>query len=108
MKKTNIFESIPPKIQEELFEEILSNEHIVIERIVSYGHTSPKSGWYNQERDEWVMVLEGEAVLCFEDEKELRLKAGDYLNIPAHTKHKVSWTKPECKTVWLAIHYQPR
>jgi cupin 2 domain-containing protein len=50
------------------------------------------------------MVLQGEAIIAFESE-EVHLNAGDYCNIPAHTKHKVTWTLPECETVWLAVHY---
>jgi cupin 2 domain-containing protein len=104
MKKANLFENIPTQLKEELFEEILSSKNMRIERIVSKGHSSPKSGWYDQENNEWVMVLQGEAVIAFENE-EVHLNAGDYLNIPAHTKHKVAWTLPEYETVWLAVHY---
>lgn len=105
MKKTNIFADIPKQWHEELFENIISKDSLKIERIISKGHISPNSGWYDQENDEWVIVLQGEAVLSFENKEEVRLKAGDYINIPAHTKHKVSWTLPEKETIWLAIHY---
>ncbi|MBU1217832.1 cupin domain-containing protein [bacterium] len=104
MKKANLFENIPTQLQEELFEEILSSKNVTIERIISKGHSSPKSGWYDQKSNEWVMVLQGEAIIAFENE-EVHLNAGDYCNIPAHTKHKVTWTLPECETVWLAVHY---
>jgi cupin 2 domain-containing protein len=105
MKKTNIFADIPKQLHEELFENIISKDSLKIERIISKGHISPNSGWYDQENDEWVIVLQGEAVLSFENKEEVRLKAGDYISIPAHTKHKVSWTLPEKETIWLAIHY---
>ncbi len=105
MKKANIFTSITENLEKELFEEILTNAKLKIERIVSYGHTSPEAGWYNQESDEWVILLEGEAVLSFENEADVRLKKGDYINIPAYTKHRVSWTLPKAKTIWLAVHY---
>ncbi len=105
MKKANIFTSITENLEKELFEEILTNAKLKIERIVSYGHTSPEAGWYNQESDEWVILLEGEAVLSFENEADVRLEKGDYINIPAHTKHRVSWTLPKAKTIWLAVHY---
>jgi cupin 2 domain-containing protein len=51
------------------------------------------------------MVLRGEAVLAFEDAASVSLKAGDYVNIPARTRHRVEWTAPDIETVWLAIHY---
>lgn len=104
MNKTNIFASIPTNLKEELFEDIISKDGLKIERIVSYGHTT-EFDWYEQEKDEWVILLKGEAVLTFEDGDDVKLKAGDYLNIPALKKHKVSWTLPNEESVWLAVHY---
>jgi cupin 2 domain-containing protein len=104
LNKTNIFASIPTNLKEELFEDIISKDGLKIERIVSYGHTT-EFDWYEQEKDEWVILLKGEAVLTFEDGDDVKLKAGDYLNIPALKKHKVSWTLPNEESVWLAVHY---
>ncbi|MCF6208471.1 MAG: cupin domain-containing protein [Ghiorsea sp.] len=101
----NIFNHIPANISQEVFETLLDNEHVKIERIVSKGHTSPKSGWYDQAQHEWVILLEGSATITFEDGKESNLSKGDYLNIPAHVKHKVSWTDPDVETIWLAVFY---
>ena len=39
------------------------------------------------------------------DESTYTLKSGDYLSIPAGTHHRVEWTDPNVKTVWLALHY---
>lgn len=105
MKIRNIFESIPANLHEESIENLVQSKDMKIERIISRGHTSPKSGWYDQPRNEWVIVLQGKAIISFETGKEIILEAGNYLNIPAHTKHKVSWTNPETETIWLAIHY---
>ena len=105
MKKINIFENIPSEIKEELFEDILSKDGLKIERIISKGHTTQEFEWYNQKSNEWVIVLKGEAILEFEDGSNEKLKEGDYLNIPAFAKHRVSWTKPDAETIWLAIHY---
>ena len=105
MKTKNIFELIPKNLEDEIFENILLNKNLKIERIISKGHTTPQSQWYNQDTNEWVIVLQGEAVLSFSDKEDVRLKSGDYLNIPAHTKHKVSWTDPNIETIWLAVHF---
>ena len=102
---SNIFENIPDELKEEFFEDILVSDKLKIERIVSYGHTSPKEGWYKQDKNEWVILLDGEAVISFKYGKDIKLEKGDYLNIPLHVEHKVSWSKPEYKTVWLAIFY---
>ena len=105
MNKSSIFNKIPKQLPQELFEEMLSNDSIKIERIISKGHVTPKGEWYNQANNEWVIVLQGEAILSFEDSDDVRLESGDYINIPAHTKHKVSWTIPNQETIWLAIFY---
>ena len=104
MEINNLFEAIPDDLNEELFEVLQQNESVKIERIVSKGQCSPKTGWYEQAQNEWVIVIKGEATLEFED-KEMSMKEGSYINIPAHTKHKVSWTNPELETVWIAVHY---
>ncbi|MCF6309938.1 MAG: cupin domain-containing protein [Sulfurimonas sp.] len=105
MNKANIFDLIPKQLNKELFEELVSKDDLKIERIVSKGHATAEFEWYEQKSDEWVILLKGEAVLSFFDEDDVRLKAGDYLNILANTKHKVSWTVPDEETVWLAVHY---
>ncbi|QOY54391.1 cupin domain-containing protein [Candidatus Sulfurimonas marisnigri] len=105
MNKSNIFEKIPKQLKEEFFEDLISKDGLKIERIVSYGHTTAESEWYDQDSYEWVILLKGEAIVSFFNEDDVRLKAGDYLNIPAHKKHRVSWTKPNQESVWLAVHY---
>ncbi|KKL23671.1 hypothetical protein LCGC14_2423030, partial [marine sediment metagenome] len=52
-----------------------------------------------------VLVVQGEGVLEFEGGEEVRLAAGDYVNIPAHKKHRVTWTDPDKETIWLAVFY---
>ena len=101
----NIFAQIPERLPEELFECILKQDNIVIERIVSNGHISPVGQWYDQTRDEWVILLQGKATLLFEKDQDLiSLAPGDYLLIPAHTRHRVEWTLPDFNTIWLAVH----
>jgi cupin 2 domain-containing protein len=101
----NIFTNIPAHLKEEAFTMLLDSKSVKIERIVSKGHTSPKSGWYDQDNNEWVMVLQGEAKILIENQGEQCLVAGSYLNIPAHQRHKVTWTKEDTETIWLAVHY---
>ena len=101
----NIFESMPENLDEEIFENIIESKNVRIERIISKGHVSPESGWYDQLQNEWLIVLKGEAIISFEKGDEVKLKEGSYLNIPAHKKHKVTWTDPDIETIWLAIFY---
>ena len=100
----NLYTLIPESLDSEVFELIVKNENIKIERIISKGHKSPKTGWYDQTHNEWVVVIKGQAIITFED-RQLSMSSGSYINIPAHTKHKVSCTDPEAETIWLVIHY---
>ena len=101
----NIFENIPENISEEIYETLLKAKNLRVERIVSKGHSSPKDFWYDQDENEWVLVLRGNAKLLFDGDNTLELSAGDYINIPAHKKHRVEWTDPKAETIWLAIYY---
>ena len=101
----NIFDAIPENLKTEVFERLVETDDVTIERIVSKGHKSPQSGWYDQNKNEWVLVLKGEAILLFADETSITLKAGDFVDIPAHKKHRVEWTAVDVETIWLAVHY---
>lgn len=104
MLSTNLFADLPPDLPDELFTTLLDATGIRIERIVSHGHASPEAFWYDQPEHEWVVVLKGAARLRFEDGL-IEMKPGDYMNIPARTKHRVEWTTPDKPTVWLAVFY---
>jgi cupin 2 domain-containing protein len=102
----NIFAKLPQSLSEEVFQEIIHGEKFRLERIISFGQATPAGQWYDQEQHEWVVLLSGAAGLRFEGEDGLRvLSPGDFVNIPAHTRHRVEWTDEKQSTVWLALHY---
>jgi cupin 2 domain-containing protein len=102
----NLFALIPENLEKEYFEKLLKNEHFFLEKIVSEGQITPPDTWLCENTDEWVIVLSGSAKLSFKnDNSTVELQAGDYLTIPAGTHHRVEWTDPNTKTVWLALHY---
>lgn len=106
MKPENLFESIPDKIPGEIFDTIIGGRNLRLERIVSDGHSTPEDYWYDQEMNEWVMLLSGSASILFEENNtETVLYPGDYILIKSHVKHRVLWTDKRQKTVWLALHY---
>jgi cupin 2 domain-containing protein len=77
-----------------------------IERIVSSGQATPEGEWYDQDGDEWVLVVAGAARLRIEDEPgDRELGSGDWVLLPAHCRHRVTWTQVEPPTIWLAIHF---
>ena len=102
----NIYELSQEVFQLEKFEQIAAGENIQIERIISTGQTTPAGQWYDQTADEWVILLQGEAELSYADNTRIKLRAGDYLLIPAHTKHRVEYTSVEPACIWLAVHGQ--
>jgi cupin 2 domain-containing protein len=104
MNHANFFTDLPLELPEEVFTTILQSGNLRIERIVSQGHTSPDGFWYDQDQNEWVLVLQGSARLRLESEV-LEMQSGDFVNIPAHQKHRVEWTTPDQLTIWLAIYY---
>ncbi len=101
----SIFDLPFPLSNEEVFETLQEGRSIRIERIISTGQTTPVGEWYDQERSEWVILLQGEAEIGYEDGTRVRLKTGDYLFIPPHQKHRVEFTTDVPPCIWLAIHY---
>jgi cupin 2 domain-containing protein len=100
----NLFDDLPARAEREIFTELLAREGVRIERIVSTGQSTAADEPYNQDHDEWVVLLRGSAGLWIEGEGERDLRPGDHLLIPAHRAHRVTWTAKAEPTVWLAIH----
>ncbi|MCM8613438.1 cupin [Accumulibacter sp.] len=102
-----LFAGLPPIGEAgEQFVQLVQRSGLLIERIVSSGQASPPGFWYDQPEAEWVLLLQGEALLRFADEDEARrLQAGDWLDIAAHRRHRVEWTAPDRLTIWLAVFY---
>jgi cupin 2 domain-containing protein len=103
----NIFSRIPADLPEEKIDLLLQAPGLRLERIISAGQATPKGQWYDQDSDEWVVLLAGRAGLLFENEAKTRImEPGDWVLIPAHCRHRVEWTDAAQKTVWLALHHK--
>ncbi len=102
----NLFSNLPIEISAELIDPLVENPGIRIERIVSQGQVTAPGEWYDQEENEWVIVLRGRARLRLENDEQTReMGPGDFLNIPAHQRHRVEWTDTDEPTIWLAVFY---
>lgn len=102
----SLLADLPKTLAEERFETLLQTPGLRLERILSLGHATPEGEWYDQEQDEWVLLIQGEARLRIEGcAAELSMKPGDTVLLPAHCRHRVEWTTPEEVTVWLALHH---
>lgn len=100
----NLFQLPDPLPPNEQFDDLITDNGVKIERIVSAGQTTPKGQWYDQDRDEWVTLLQGQATLAFEDGQTQKLNAGDHILILAHQKHRVTHTSTDPPCIWLAVH----
>ncbi len=102
----NIFAQLSEKAEAEELTTLLAAPHLAVERIVSTGQATPAGEWLQQDRAEWVILLQGSAALSFEGEASPRILApGDYVAIAAKRRHRIEWTDPKGATVWLAVHY---
>lgn len=104
----NLFHLPLPLPEAEWFEVLHATAQTRIERIVSTGQTTPPDQWYDQDTDEWVVLLQGQAQLTYTDGSTVDLAPGDHLLIPAHQQHRVSFTSTDPPCIWLAIHGQLR
>ena len=106
----NLFGNIPEELPKELINVLTENESVKVERIVSDGHGSPDGFWYDQDENEWVLLVSGSAVLSIEREpgiERIELKPGDHLLIQPHQRHRVESTSQTEKTIWLAVYFSP-
>lgn len=101
----NLFGHLPTGIDSEHFTELLSRPGVRIERIVSYGQSTPSDSPFHQDHDEWVLLLSGSAGLLIDGETERDLRPGDHMLIPAGRRHWVTRTATGKPTIWLAIHF---
>jgi cupin 2 domain-containing protein len=105
LRTGNLFAAVPSSTPREVVDVLVADAAMRLERIVSTGHVTAPGEWYDQDRDEWVVVLRGRARLTLDDGNVLTLAPGDWIHIPAHRRHRVEWTDPGEPTVWLALHH---
>lgn len=101
----NLFDLPDPLPNDEEFIDLLHAPNIRIERIVSTGQATPSGKWYDQEEDEWVALLQGNAVIEYDDGEEIRLSAGDHILLPAHRRHRVACTSADPPCIWIAVFF---
>ena len=98
----NIYEMPPLPLTEEVTTILTANKNIRIEQIISTGQVS---GWYDQNETEFVILLEGNAIIEYDNGKSIALSKGDTLLIKPHEKHRVSFTSNNSTCIWLCVFY---
>jgi cupin 2 domain-containing protein len=108
IKTGNLRSSLPARpLPDEVVDLLVDRPGLRIERIVSTGQATPEGQWYDQDGDELVLVVDGAARLHIEGEATDRaLSEGDWILLPARCRHRLTWTRAEPPTVWLAIHFR--
>lgn len=105
----SLFSQLPTddsaSLTSEWVEEIIHSKNVRVERIVSFGHSSPETGWYEQAENEWVLLISGVGVIEYPCGHLVTLYAGDHLFIGAGVRHRVKETAPDEPTIWLAVFY---
>ena len=107
IRSGNLLADLPDRLPAEQIFTLAKSHGAKIERIVSTGQASPPGFWYDQNETEWVFLIAGSAGLLIEGERfPRRLGPGDFVEIPAHVRHRVEWTDAGQATVWLAVHFK--
>lgn len=100
----NLFKLTNLPGREELGDPLIPDRDITIERIFSTGQRWPDGFWYEQVRDEWVALLQGQAKLTWKSGKSILMEQGDWILIPAGEQHRVDWTSQDPPCIWLAVY----
>ncbi|MFZ9281433.1 MAG: Nif11 domain/cupin domain-containing protein [Prochlorococcaceae cyanobacterium] len=108
VKAGNVLTGELPPRGEERISVLLETQQLRLERIHSHAAASPEGFWYEQREHEWVLLLQGSALVQLDGEPAPRsLSRGDQLLIPAGQKHRVVATDPDPGTIWLALFWSP-
>ena len=99
----NIFEieKLPEIGEEEIVDILKENENVKIERIISRGQVSD---WMVQEKREYVLLIQGNAVIEFND-KTVEMKSGDTIFIEKRERHRVAYTSENPCCRWFCVHF---
>jgi cupin 2 domain-containing protein len=105
----NLWRNLPAASGAEDIAVLLRRPGVRIERIVSQAHASPPGFWYDQDEDEFVLLVSGAATLGLRDgtdeTRTVQLGPGDWLHLPARCAHRVEATAPDQPTLWLAVFF---
>ena len=83
---------------------IFENDSLRMETVKSFGAKSSEGFWYDQQEEEIAVVSRGYAILEFEDEKKVELKAGEKCVIAPHERHRVAFTSEDCE--WICLFFK--
>lgn len=99
--RNNLFDISNLSTDKEQFDVLLERGKVRLERIVSFGKSTPEGEFYDQLETEWVTLLKGTATLSYGDGMKLYMEAGDTALIKPHVIHRVDEVSDDA--IWLAL-----
>jgi cupin 2 domain-containing protein len=102
VREMNIYNLPELPLLDELTTVLAEGKNVRIERIVSTGQISD---WYDQPETEFVVLLEGNAIIEYENNRTVAMCKGDTILIQPHERHRVSFTSSDPPCVWLCVFY---
>lgn len=98
----NLFDISKLPLKEEVTTILAKNKNVRIEQIISTGQVSD---WFDQDKTEFLVLLDGTAELEYENGKSVTLIKGDTLLINPHQKHRVVYTSNDPPCNWLCVFF---
>ena len=98
----NLYDLPELPMADELTSLLVDESTIRIERIVSTGQVS---GWYDQDATEFVVLLQGNAEIEFDNNRIVTVSRGDTLLIQSHERHRLKYTSTDPPCIWLCVFF---
>ena len=98
----NIFDLPRLPLKDELTTVLAQSDNVRIERIISTGQCS---GWYDDAQSEFVLLLDGQAEIEYQNGDVIRLDKGGTVLIKPHEKHRVKSTTADPPCVWICVFF---
>ena len=120
-EKINIFDLKDLSENEEIVKILVKNENVKIEEIISTGQVT---GWQESDKNEFVILVQGNAEIEYYENKNLKtneniiknqkntndmklqLGKGDTVLIRKGERHRVSYTSKNPCCIWICIFFE--
>ena len=121
MEKINIFDLKDLSERKEVVKILTENENVKIEKIISTGQVT---GWQESDKNEFVILVQGNAEIEYYENKNLKtneniiknqkntndmklqLGKGDTVLIRKGERHRVSYTSKNPCCIWICIFFE--
>lgn len=99
----NIYDLPSIPVLQELSTTLIDKHSVRIERIISTNHVS---GWYDQDEYEYVILLDGNSEIAYEDGRVVHFSKGDTILLSPHERYRIVYTSTEPPCIWLCVFWR--